>query len=229
LAHLVARRTAIPHRTRWIFRGVAVAAFLGALITFRNPWFFGNLGVVDPGRVYRSAQPDADLPRVIERLHLASILNLRGGSEQDVWYTAEVRAAETGGVDFYDLPMSATRRPLRRELLVLLDLFERCRYPLLIHCKSGSDRTGLAAALYRLSRRGQSPQEALSAFSLRYGHVPLLGPEHLHEPFDEYAAWLVAGGLTHSPALFRTWVETAYESPEARRTPPALRPGPRRR
>ena len=65
--------------------------------------------------------------------------------------------ARDQGLEFYDLPMSACRRPTRRELLVLLDLFEHCRYPLLIHCKSGSDRTGLASALYLMSRRGEPP------------------------------------------------------------------------
>src|SRR4051794_5957964 len=138
----------------------------------------------------------------IEQNHLASILNLRGGSSQDHWYAAEVRATGERGIDFYDLPMSATRRPRRRELLILLDLFERCRYPLLIHCKSGSDRTGLATALYLMTRKNEPPDQALRAFALDYGHVPLFGPKHLHEPLQEYSAWLESHDLAHTPERF---------------------------
>jgi hypothetical protein len=203
--------------------GLVVAA-----VTFRNPWFFGNFGVVEAQRVYRSAQPEDELPRLIARYHLASVLNLRGGSPDDRWYNDEVRATRDSRINFYDLPMSATRRPLRRELLILLDVFDRGPYPLLIHCKSGSDRTGLATALYLMSKKGEPPEEAMAAFTLRYGHVPLFGPEHLHEPLQEYAAWLKAQGEVHTPARFRFWVEQHYESEDPRREVPRLQPGPRR-
>ena len=110
-----------------------------------------------------------------------------------------------------------------RELLVLLDLFEHCRYPLLIHCKSGSDRTGLASALYLMSRRGEPPGWAVRGFTLKHGHVPLFGPEHLHEPFREYEAWLKApqawttrrpGSVTGSSTTIRpmTWPSTSRDS-----------------
>jgi hypothetical protein len=229
LAQVDAIPRVVPRRVRWTFWGVVAAVLVTVVVTFRNPWFFGNIGVVAPGRVYRSAQPGGDFPQVTARFHLASILNLRGGSLADTWYKAEVDTARAQGIDFYDLPLSATRRPRRRELLILLDFFERCRYPLLIHCKSGSDRTGLAAALYLVSQKGERPEQAERAFSLQYGHIPLLGPEHLHEPFQEYAAWLLSNLKVHSPFLFRAWVEKVYEPEEASRAVPVphLRPGPR--
>jgi protein tyrosine phosphatase (PTP) superfamily phosphohydrolase (DUF442 family) len=202
--------------------------FVTAAVTFRNPCFFGNFGVVEPGRVYRSAQPEGEFRRLIARYRLASVLNLRGGTQDDPWYADEVRATRDFGVDFYDFPMSATRRPQRRELLTLLHLFEYCSYPLLIHCKSGSDRTGLATALYLMSRNGVPPEAALRAFSLQYGHIPLFGPEHLHEPLEEYAAWLRAQGRTHDSARLRFWVEQVYEPASAHSDVRVLQPGPRR-
>jgi hypothetical protein len=197
--------------------------------TFRRPWFHGNLGVVDAGRVIRSAQPTSQLPAWIREHQLRSILNLRGGGPADWWYDAEVRAARDGGVRFYDWPLSATRRPSRRELLVLIDTLRSCPYPLLIHCKSGADRTGLASALYLMMERCVPPEQAENAFTLEHGHVPLCGPEHLHEPLNEYAAWLAARRLAHSPDRFRDWVKNEYDSPDGREDPPPLKPGPRRR
>jgi len=206
---------------------VAVAAALGlAVYTFRRPLFHGNFGVVEPGLVFRSAQPHRGFAGLIRTRGLASVLNLRGGSAADPWYTDEVRLTGAAGVDFYDFPMSATRRPSRAELLVLLDVFGRCRYPLLIHCKSGADRTGLATALYLMAVKSVAPERALGAFTLDYGHVPLGGPERLHEPLAEYAAYLKGRGLGHTPERLRRWVETEYagDRPAAVRT---LRPGPR--
>ena len=217
-----------PWRRGRALRLAAIGLILLAMVVvFRRPLFFGNLGVVDPGRVYRSAQPDANLDALLDESRPASILNLRGGSKLDDWYVAEVNATRDRDIDFYDLPLSAVRRPTRRELLLLLDLLDRCRYPLLIHCKSGSDRTGLASGLYQLAIRGDSPERALDAFSLAHGHFPIGGPERLHEPFEEYADWLAVHGLSHTPERFRSWVEHDYQADDPLAVVPTLRPGSR--
>ena len=223
----LAGRFAPGRRGRTIRVAVAVVALVAAALIFRKPLFFENFGVVDPGRVFRSAQPSSHLGDLLNAYQPASILNLRGGSWRDDWYTAEVRSTEERSIDFYDLPLSAIRRPRRRELLILLDLLGRCRYPLLIHCKSGSDRTGLASALYRMAILGEPPERALDAFTITYGHFPIGGPEHLHEPLIEYADWLEGRGLEHDPARFRDWVEHDYEDDEPAGVVPTLRPGSR--
>ena len=211
---------------------MAIPAALIALAlcgVFRRPWFHGNLGIVDAGRVIRSAQPTTRLDEWIRVHQLRSILNLRGGGPADWWYDAEVKTAEVDHVAFYDLPLNATRRPSRRELLMLIDTLNTCPYPLLIHCKSGADRTGLASAVYLMIQRGERPERARQAFALEHGHIPLGGTEHLHEPIEEYAAWLEARGLPHSPERFRDWVKTQYEPADGSPDPPPLRPGPRPR
>ena len=220
-------------RSRWrLVPAVAIPAALIAMAlcgVFRRPWFQGNLGIVDAGRVIRSAQPTTRLPEWIRVHQLRSILNLRGGGPADWWYDAEVKTAAAEHVAFYDLPLNATRRPSRRELLMLIDTLNTCPYPLLIHCKSGADRTGLASAVYLMIQRGESPERAKQAFALEHGHIPLGGTEHLHEPIEEYAAWLTARGLPHSPERFRDWVKTQYEPADGSPDPPPLRPGPRPR
>src|SRR5579875_2073807 len=221
-----------PDRRRRLRRIALAAAFVLLILAlslcwaFRRPWFEGNLGTVEPGRVIRSAQPTSRLASWIREYRLRSILNLRGGSVADSWYDAEVKTARAAGVLFYDFPISATRRPTRHELLVLIDTLASCPYPLLIHCKSGADRTGLASALYLMTQRGVPPEQAERAFTLEHGHVPLCGPEHLHEPLVEYAAWLASRGLPHSPDRFRDWVKHEYASPGGPEDPPPLRPGP---
>ena len=221
-----------PRPRARLLRRIALALGLAGLVpfTFRNPWFGENLGVVDEGRAYRSAQPTGALPALIASKHLATVLNLRGGSDADPWYAAEVAATRRLGVDFYDLPLVATARPTRKQLLTVLDVLGRCKYPLLIHCKSGSDRTGLVSALYLMSRRNVPPEQAEDAFSLYYGHVPILGTRHLHEPFREYADWLRSHQLAHTPDRFHGWVAHDYraDDPLAELVPLPVGPRPPR-
>ncbi|HEU5117238.1 MAG TPA: tyrosine-protein phosphatase [Isosphaeraceae bacterium] len=197
---------------------------------FRGPIGFANFGVVHETRVYRCAQPGDDLEATARDLKIRSILNLRGGSQDDEFYRSEVQVADRLNLDFYDLPMSATQRPSRTDLLRLLDILDHCRYPLLIHCKSGADRTGLATSLYRLQIQGQNPEKAEEGFSLAYGHIPFFGPDQLHEPLHEYQQWLQSQNLTHSPSRFRSWVTWDYadgDPPGALERP--MQPGPRAR
>jgi protein tyrosine phosphatase (PTP) superfamily phosphohydrolase (DUF442 family) len=224
-SHVPARR---GRRRRWLVAGVVLTPWvLLVMAIFWNSWFHGNFGVVDPGLVYRSAQPGRSLGALIRQWRVASVLNLRGGNLENWFYANEVHETQALGVDYYDFPMSAIRRPTRKELLVLLDLFGRCRYPLLIHCKSGADRTGLVSALYLMDRSGKPPEKALDAFSLFFGHVPIGNTARLHEPFDEYARWLKANKLEHTPSLLRKWVERDYRSDDPPRSYPPLPTGPR--
>ena len=203
----------------------AGAILLGALAWLVLP--SENFGVVTPGSAYRSAQPGSNLNRLIARYKPATILNLRGGTGADSWYAAEVEATRREAITFYDLPLSATRRPTRRELRVLIDTLRTCPLPVLIHCKSGADRTGLASALFLMVREGVPPRRALEEFSIRYGHIPFYGPERLHEPLDEYGAWLKANRLPHTPARFRDWVAQDYRADDPHAESPVLTPGPR--
>jgi protein tyrosine/serine phosphatase len=212
---------------RLALSGLLLASAL--TFTFRNPLFHGNFGVVDEGFVYRSAQPLGGLADLIAEKRIATVLNLRGGSDDDDWYAAEVAVTRRLGVDFYDLPLVATSRPSRKQLLTVLDLLDRCKYPLLIHCKAGSDRTGLVSGLYLMSRKGIDPERAEDAFSLYYGHVPVLGTRLLHGPFWEYANWLRSGKLAHTPDRLRSWVAHHYQADDALAEIVPLPTGPRSR
>ena len=54
-------------------------------------------------------------------------------------------------------------------------LIDQAPKPILIHCESGADRTGLVSALYRLSR-GQPLAVAEQELSPRYGHFTVFVP-----------------------------------------------------
>lgn len=201
-----------------------VSVILGTV--FHRPLFQRNLAAID-SRVVRSAQPTGKLADWIRDYRLASILNLRGGTPADWWYAEEVKTAAAHDVAFFDYPMMATRRPLRRDLLTLIDFFRASPFPVLIHCKQGADRTGLAVALYRMVCLNEPPERAMESFSIFHGHIPIVGTQRLHEPFDEYAKWLKEQAFTHSADRFRGWVKDHYRSDEPRVDPRPLAAGPR--
>ncbi len=202
---------------------VFVVCALSLTWVFRRPWFEGNLGVVDAGRVIRSAQPTSQLPRLIEELQSQVDPQLAGGNPADSWYDAEVRTAQTRDLAFYDLPLSATRRPTRRELLNLIDILRRCPYPLLIHCKSGADRTGLASAIYLMTaQRGTTRTGRSELFRSSLATFPL-GGTRTSARTAERIRRLAQGqsAPAHGPTDFATGSRTTTD-PATPRRPTAL-------
>jgi protein tyrosine/serine phosphatase len=108
-------------------------------------------------------------------------------------------------VRLIDFPLQSRQPPRADRLLALLDLFDSAPGPILVHCKSGSDRAGLAAAL-RLLHDGVAPEVARRQLSLRFGHISGSRTGVLGAVVDAYAAQLAA-----APMPFRTWVEERYD------------------
>lgn len=160
--------------SRWLRRLVGALLLVLVLAGGWAGWLRlgGNFHAVIAGTLYRSAQPDAaDLARWQARHGLRSVLNLRGASDSG-WYRDEVAASARLGLVHADFAMkdNAPLDPDRaRALIALIDALPK---PVLIHCKAGADRTGLASALY-LATHGATEPRAEAQLSFRYGHVGL--------------------------------------------------------
>jgi protein tyrosine phosphatase (PTP) superfamily phosphohydrolase (DUF442 family) len=134
-----------------------------------------NFHVVSAGRVYRSAQMDAgDLTRAIRDYGIKSVLNLRGQNANQEWYRAETDTTLRLGVEHLDFGLSAGREVGDAEMDLILSAIDRAPKPLLVHCKSGADRTGLVGALYLYGIEGKSAETADRELTVFCGHFPLL-------------------------------------------------------
>ena len=174
-------------------------------------WATGNFGVVEPGRVYRSAQLSAaTLSRMIEHHQIRTVLNLRGPNPETRWYPDERSAVLEAGATYVDIPLASDywlTPEQARTLLETLDAFDR---PLLIHCQMGAERTGLVSAMVTLLREGSTLTEAERQFSPYYLFLPTEDGRIMRGHLRRYEGWLSAARLSHTPGRFRRWLLTAY-------------------
>ena len=158
---------------RWAIRvvGVAGVGLLGLLGFLGVQQYTGNFHAVVDGEVYRSAQmTGTQLSDYTAKVGLKSVLNLRGAAPDADWYQAEIADSARLGLVHADFALSASREVTNDEAVQLIALMRTLPKPLLIHCKQGSDRTGLLAALYLASIKGVDVDTADDELSLAFGH-----------------------------------------------------------
>ncbi len=133
----------------------------------------GNFHTVEAGKLYRSAQPDAaGLKAYAQTLGIKSVINLRGRHPGEAWYEDEMRASNELGLYHADLALSARRELTDAQLEELEKTLRDAPTPILVHCKAGADRTGLASALYVLDIQHRPADAAAGQLSWVYGHWP---------------------------------------------------------
>ncbi len=169
-----------------------------------------NWGVVESGALYRSNHPlPWQLAEAARRHGIRSVINLRGHREacgSDALGRAE---AARLGLHHADQPLESRGAPHKDRVQRLIGLYRSLPRPILIHCKSGADRTGLAAGVWRLIHGGTAA-EAMAELSLRFGHVSAARTGILDAFFARYA------GAEAEGVPFEDWLARDYDEAELR-------------
>jgi len=111
-----------------------------------------NLYQIDKG-VFRSEQPDKLDFANLEKLGITEVLNLRR------WHSDEKEAKNTNLI-LYHVPMRAGNIKEKDVIQALKTIRDR-KGNILIHCKHGSDRTGLIVAMYRIVFQNYTKEQAI--------------------------------------------------------------------
>lgn len=170
---------------------------------------FRNLHQISP-EMWRSNQPS---PRHIadhaRERGIRTIINLRGPTTQG-YYLLEKEAAEQSGIEVVDFQVFSRDPPTREAIFAARDLFERIEYPALMHCKSGADRAGIMAVLYKLLRERVPFAEARQQLSGKYLHIRHGKTGVLDAFLDAYEAYN-AGREPGRWKPFLDWVAEDYD------------------
>jgi protein tyrosine/serine phosphatase len=118
----------------------------------------------------RANQPSPKQIAHYAAMGIKTILNLRGPSDTG-YYWLEREACEKHGLAMIDFRMFSREAPSPEQVKAAKALFEQIEYPALMHCKSGADRAGAMAVLYKILKMGVPVAEAVEQLEIKYLHV----------------------------------------------------------
>src|SRR6056297_3014061 len=97
--------------------------------------------------VYRSNQPTHDRFVRLKAMGVRSVLNLRGAGGA-AHYLTEEESCRRLGLTLVNCTLQARDAAPRANIEALIAAFREIERPFVMHCKSGADRAGFAAAIY---------------------------------------------------------------------------------
>jgi protein tyrosine/serine phosphatase len=160
----------------------------------------GNFCRITP-QLYRSAQPDAEGMRELERRGVRTVINLRQFHRDEVPCCSKLTLRR--------VKMDASVIKDDDIALVLAMLRQKHDGPFLIHCRHGSDRTGVVCAMYRIVEQRWSREDAIReldeggyGFHRMFANIPAylrkVNVEKIRRRVDELArekCWIQGGKL----------------------------------
>jgi protein tyrosine/serine phosphatase len=183
-------------------------SFLRDHAFFRVAWW--NVAEVIPGKLLRANHPTPfALRRLVRRFGIRTVINLRG-EKPNGSTTLSLEASKRLGLEHIFLAFESRGAPHRDRILRFYDVYRSADRPILVHCKSGADRAGLAAGLAILFEGGTSA-DALDQLSWRFAHIRQSKTGILDAFFEHFAA----AGEGRKP--FIDWVRDDYDENALRR------------
>ena len=164
-----------------------------------------NAHPVGSGLIWRSAQPSPGQLAWFKRQGVRTVISLRGGREHGSW-PLQREACERQGLKLVEFVLRSREAPSRETILSAKAFFASVEYPAVMHCKSGADRAGLAAALFLILHEGVPVREAAQQLSPRYGHFRFAKTGILDAFFAQYLRDGEPRGRD-----FLDWVEQDYD------------------
>lgn len=121
-----------------------------------------NFGVCIPDVVYRSAQPDNY--SALHQMGIKSVLSLREDSKETAVLSANLK--------YFQLRLNVASEVTVEDFdMIIQTLTNPENQPILVHCYSGVDRTGVACAALRMAHDGWSLNEAAEEMAAYGPHV----------------------------------------------------------
>jgi protein tyrosine/serine phosphatase len=109
--------------------------------------------------IFRGGQPTSDGFRVLSRLGIKTVLDLRSSAEQSAW---EEKLIKSPSMRYVHVQFHGEAIPTQEQIEKALSVLEdHTQAPVFVHCHEGKDRTGMIIACYRISHDNWSNKKAL--------------------------------------------------------------------
>jgi protein tyrosine phosphatase (PTP) superfamily phosphohydrolase (DUF442 family) len=121
-------------------------------------------GIPNAGKItetlYRGAQPGEQGLSELKKLGITTIIDLRGEDREKIQW--ERRHAESLGMRFVYIPVSGWSAPTDQQVSEFLSAFRSdSQQKIFVHCRFGSDRTGVFVATYRMAIEKWTADQAI--------------------------------------------------------------------
>ena len=116
--------------------------------------------------LYRGGQPHRGGMKRLSELGIKTVVNLCGEGDNS---TEEQAEAKSAGLHYLNISWSSLGRPSDEQVERVMGLIDtQENWPVFVHCKRGSDRTGTIIAIYRIQHDGWTGEQAIDE-AKRYG------------------------------------------------------------
>lgn len=194
---------------------------LSSQILTESTWFTSSLSYifttnnfheVKKGELFRSGElSKEDLERTIKEHGIKTIIDLRkGGDEPEQKGFSEKVISTDLGAKYIWIPMVGSNTKQKENLKKLIEVSKEGAGPVLIHCASGTHRSGLSTAVWLMAKDGINPHEAARQLSSKYGYFKwerdlksyIMG----HNTID-YVMWDYLKDYDKTSISFNDWLE----------------------
>ena len=179
--------------------------------SYANWIFGGNFHSVVQNKLYRSGQMSHEkLAETIKEYGIKTVIDLRYGEDDPVDGVTEKDIVERDGGKYVHVPVLGSKLPDKATVLKLLDTYEQTEKPILVHCSSGTHRSGVASALYLLDMEKVKIETAKEQMDPKYGFFRLeraLVSFFKDRPTIDNLLWQYEEDYNKSGIGVREWVE----------------------
>jgi len=121
--------------------------------------------------IYRSGIVTEGNFEVVKKLEIKSIISMKLNNNDN---EIERKLAENAGIKYFNEPilLANITSYTKRQFYIVEHMLHKMTQPTLVHCTHGSDRTGIAIAMYRIWHCGFSYAEAIIEME-KYGFNPV--------------------------------------------------------